>query len=176
MINDINYGQWRWEKRNNKTLLPSGGINADGPYGRYRRPREIKIFHNDDYDDDNYINNNLQPRRPPKTTTMEKKSLMTMIQKPRFDDFWSTDSDIEWDSRSNRSSSWSSSSSWSYSTPSYTTYSHDDLYWKNRMDQQQQQQSTSMNDLYDKNSLSMKNNNNFSNLNESFSMPNLTVY
>ncbi|KAH9527223.1 hypothetical protein DERF_001254 [Dermatophagoides farinae] len=51
VINDIQYGRWRWERRNNKTMLPSGGINAEGPYGRYRRPRML-IFNANDYDDD----------------------------------------------------------------------------------------------------------------------------
>ncbi|KAH9415190.1 hypothetical protein DERP_006281 [Dermatophagoides pteronyssinus] len=185
MINDINYGQRRWEKRNNKTMLPVGGINADGPYGRYRRPRAINL--DDNFDNDK---NNLKQQ----SEMIEKKSLMKMLKQQRqqennqkFDDFWSTDSDDVMDDLDNRSitdsikttngtmlSKRSSWSSYSYSTPSYTTRSystnpHYDWYWRNRMDQQH-----SMNDLSNVNSSSMINNNNFSNQNESFSMPNLT--
>ncbi|KAH9416505.1 hypothetical protein DERP_014556 [Dermatophagoides pteronyssinus] len=183
MINDINYGQRRWEKRNNKTMLPVGGINADGPYGRYRRPRAIIL--DDNFDNDK---NNLKQQ----SEMIEKKSLMKMLKQQqennqKFDDFWSTDSDDVMDDLDNRSitdsikttngtmlSKRSSWSSYSYSTPSYTTRSystnsHYDWYWRNRMDKQH-----SMNDLSNVNSSSMINNNNFSNQNESFSMPNLT--
>ncbi|XP_046910772.2 uncharacterized protein LOC124492049 [Dermatophagoides farinae] len=197
VINDIQYGRWRWERRNNKTMLPSGGINIEGPYGNYRRPRML-IFNANDYDDDvdNMKNNPIQQQQQPKIIIMEKNPLMKMIQRPKFDDFWSTDDESDFNdnlmekrsmdqtssitnrSNSNSTSSYSTSS---YSTTSYSTrsYEYDDGYWQNRTNIEDiSARNGSMNDLYGENRDSSSPSSfgkNFSNQNESFSMPNLTT-